>query len=388
MDQRDGRDIMTGICSKKTIKVVIWGTGNIAGQFIRRLDLDTYEILFFVDNNNGNQGKRFGRWDIEKPEILSYGNVSFDMLILCMGGWRQVYSQAVYELGVPVGKIENAFLFHKIRLLQFYEQHKSRLDDEMRNILCYLKTNPLDVFNYELVDRYTEDDFDVFYDDTNGLYYILFQGKRMYMSRKFKQEYQVRMYCNQLFVEQDRCSPHCYFDDGFQVERGSVVLDAGVAEGNFALSVIEKAEKVILVEPDKDWMEALKYTFLPFDNKVVYINRFLSDTVDNQHITIDELMKTERIDFVKMDIEGAEIMALNGARESMADKQYRLEVCSYHKPDDREKIEMVMKQYGYYISCTKGYMVNIHGDNMEDPTPRVFVRGIVRGYKPCVDMEA
>ena len=167
-----------------------------------------------------------------------------------------------------------------------------------------------------------------------------------------------------------------------------MVLDAGVAEGNFALSVIEKAEKVILVEPDKDWMEALKYTFLPFDNKVVYINRFLSDTVDNQHITIDELMKTERIDFVKMDIEGAEIMALNGARESMADKQYRLEVCSYHKPDDREKIEMVMKQYGYYISCTKGYMVNIHGDNMEDPTPRVFVRGIVRGYKPCVDMEA
>ena len=105
MDQRDGRDIMTGICSKKTIKVVIWGTGNIAGQFIRRLDLDTYEILFFVDNNNGNQGKRFGRWNIEKPEILSYGNVSFDMLILCMGGWRQVYSQAVYELGVPAGKI-------------------------------------------------------------------------------------------------------------------------------------------------------------------------------------------------------------------------------------------------------------------------------------------
>ena len=66
---------MTGICSKKTIKVVIWGTGNIAGQFIRRLDLDTYEILFFVDNNNGNQGKRFGSWNIEKPEILSYGNV-------------------------------------------------------------------------------------------------------------------------------------------------------------------------------------------------------------------------------------------------------------------------------------------------------------------------
>ena len=46
---------MTGICSKKTIKVVIWGTGNIAGQFIRRLDLDTYEILFFVDNNNGQK---------------------------------------------------------------------------------------------------------------------------------------------------------------------------------------------------------------------------------------------------------------------------------------------------------------------------------------------
>jgi 16S rRNA A1518/A1519 N6-dimethyltransferase RsmA/KsgA/DIM1 with predicted DNA glycosylase/AP lyase activity len=49
------------------------------------------------------------------------------------------------------------------------------------------------------------------------------------------------------------------------VAEGDVVVDAGAAEGNFALSVIDKASKVYIIEGDAGWCEALRQTFLPYN---------------------------------------------------------------------------------------------------------------------------
>ena len=52
-------------------------------------------------------------------------------------------------------------------------------------------------------------------------------------------------------------SPHCY---KIQTEEfiGKTVFDCGVAEGNFALDIIDFVEKIYLVECDKGWLKALK----------------------------------------------------------------------------------------------------------------------------------
>lgn len=371
----------------KTVRVVIWGSGSIAERFVKQLDPRLYKIMLFIDNNQDRQGKKLDGWDVVPPDFLKQGNVIYDRLILCVSGWRQVYRQAVETLNVPEYKIENGFLFHKQKLLQYYGQQGHFLDDEAKQIIHYLEKSPMDVFNYEFTNRYREDDIDVMRDQENGLFYIFFQGKKLYMSRKFRQEYQVRMYCNQLFMEQDQESPHCYLGDGYQVERGSVVLDAGAAEGNFALSVIDKVDKIFLVEHDKDWIEALKHTFSPYDDKVVYVNRFLSDRVNEKMITIDELSKINRINFIKMDIEGSEIQALNGASQCLGKQSPCLEICAYHNPEDGDRIVKIIEQHGYHVSFSKGYMINIHGGNMEDFGTRKLVRGIVRGYKQRLGME-
>jgi FkbM family methyltransferase len=71
--------------------------------------------------------------------------------------------------------------------------------------------------------------------------------------------------------------------------------------------------------------------------------------------TIDKLveeLRLPRVDFIKMDIEGAEQHALRGARQTLARFKPRLAISSYHRPDDPEKIpELVQRARADYIQA-------------------------------------
>jgi FkbM family methyltransferase len=69
-------------------------------------------------------------------------------------------------------------------------------------------------------------------------------------------------------------------------------------------------------------------------------------TLQVRAVTIDRLLdelKLDRVDFIKMDIEGAERHALAGARRLLAAHKPRLAICIYHTPDDPEVVPRVIR---------------------------------------------
>jgi hypothetical protein len=71
-------------------------------------------------------------------------------------------------------------------------------------------------------------------------------------------------------------------------------------------------------------------------------------------------LKLERVDFIKMDIEGAERKALEGGRVTLAKHHPRLSVSAYHEPDHPVEIPKAIKSAwdGYQTECGPCAMEN------------------------------
>lgn len=69
--------------------------------------------------------------------------------------------------------------------------------------------------------------------------------------------------------------------------------------------------------------------------------------------TIDEIVQSDKVTFIKMDIEGAELEALHGAANTIRANKPRLAISIYHKPEDIADIPAYIKDlvpgYRFYI---------------------------------------
>ncbi|MCL2359367.1 MAG: FkbM family methyltransferase [Nitrososphaerota archaeon] len=220
-------------------------------------------------------------------------------------------------------------------------------------------------------------------DSATGLFYVLVDNNKKLFYKSGMDEISVYRSFNSVSLEQDYASPHRYLtndqyfvgvmnsdakqvsdrdEDSFGVTNNGIIIDVGAAEGNFALSVIEQASKVYIIESDAAWCEALKHTFSPYKEKVEIIQKYLSNISDDNHITLNDLIKEYNIDkvnFLKMDIEGYEKQALHGG--TIEDNAGfvnidKMAICTYHNPEDDFEISNFVSQYGYNIYLTKGYI--------------------------------
>jgi len=266
----------------------------------------------------------------------------------------------------------------KLKIIKYLSEYLKFDKLETDGIVNFLKHNTLSIFPYNFTKKYKPEDVMVYNDNTCGTKYIIQDDKRLYFKKGWNEK-RIKKYYSGLLLEQDIDSAHRYESEDFYVEEGDIVVDVGAAEGNFALSIVEKVKKLYLFEVDEKWIEALKITFAPWEEKVEIVCKYVSDNDGNGCISLDAFLNKQKIDFIKADIEGAEIALLKGSRNIISDnKNIKAVLTTYHKQSDAEEINNVLNGYGFKTEFSKGLMIFLHDKDLCEPYLR---KGLIRGIK-------
>ncbi|MEI6138009.1 MAG: FkbM family methyltransferase [Mariniphaga sp.] len=264
-------------------------------------------------------------------------------------------------------------------IFTYYSNLPTSPDGEIETVLDYLRKKAVTNFPYFALDKYIPSDIKVFRDKEKGLKYVLLDGKRLYFKKKWN-KLRIKKAFNGLLKEQDPVCPHCYENGEFKIVQGDVLVDVGAAEGNFALSVIEKVSKVILFESDERWVEALNATFEPWKEKVTIVRKFVGDITNDGFTTLDDYFtENEKISFLKIDVEGAEKQLINGAKRILQNTNpLKLAICTYHKQEDEKLFTEILRNHGFETSHSDGYILMYHDRKLQPP---YFRRGLIRAVK-------
>ena len=201
----------------------------------------------------------------------------------------------------------------------------------------------------------------------HGFSYTLHKEKKLFFPRYFSPLETIAGYKS--LIEREGLfgtgvlekSPHCYQDKDFKVEDGDVLLDVGCAEAIFALDNIEKVAKAYLFESESVWHKPLRLTFAPYADKTVIIKKLVSDKTTRKSIRLVDAVAGEKANdahfFVKMDIEGWERTVIEGNAEFFKSAKVKLSCCVYHRQDDAQVIEAMLKKMGYKTRFSEGWML-------------------------------
>ena len=186
-----------------------------------------------------------------------------------------------------------------------------------------------------------------------------------------------------------------YDGDEVAVKPGDVVLDCGANVGVFTRTALKRGAKlVVAIEPAPATVVCLRRNFEHeiAEGKVIVVPKGVWDHTDTLELnqgdngnttgdsfifgrdskskvkvpltTIDILadeLKLPRVDFIKMDIEGAEKPALRGAAETIRKYRPRMAIASEHLPDDVAAIPKTVAGIwgGYHVtssSCKDAFL--------------------------------
>lgn len=203
------------------------------------------------------------------------------------------------------------------------------------------------------------------FDTEVGLPYVVHKGMRLYFCRETNLPDVQKAYLN--FIENEgilgtgslRKSPHSYVTDEFCVEKDDVLIDVGCSEALFALDNIDVAGKIYVFETMKKWKKPLSATFSKFGDKVTIVNKFVGKETKGRTVRLDDVLPNE-LDvgyFLKMDIEGGEFDVLQASADFLKNHKVKLSCCLYHRQGDEARITCLLRNMGFEVQLSDGYML-------------------------------
>lgn len=342
--------------------IILFGIGANGRQIVEtyRIFEQRFRIIAIADNFSVLQ--EFQGIPVIKPDHIS--DFLYDEIWITTIYYREIKEQLRDRLQIEQSFIR--YIEYPMPFLeqQIYEKYKAELagekkceSDELQTVIEYVAVHGVRMYCYPFFDEYEGKDYPVFYDEEYGLYYGIYSGHKIYLAKQYNTPEKAEHYLRCIYMEQDQRSPHCYFAGGFQALDGETGVDIGAAEGIFTLAVIEKVAHVYLIEAEADWCEALALTFREYEKKVTIIQGRATDSDGPGQITLDKLLEDIAIDFIKMDIEGNEHKALLGAERLIKKNMPKLAVCTYHRSNDYHDIGDWLRNKGYLIDNSQGYVV-------------------------------
>jgi FkbM family methyltransferase len=167
----------------------------------------------------------------------------------------------------------------------------------------------------------------------------------------------------------------------YSLKQGDVVIDAGAYEGTFAVyaaKAVGENGRVVAFEPDTENCRKLQENIrlnlltnvtviskalwsedrtLKFNNKHTAGSSFFFNasphSKETAAVSLDSELKRlgiDKADFIKMDVEGAEVQALKGSEEKLKNNDANLAIGTYHVVNGEETcaaVEAVLKELGY-----------------------------------------
>ena len=187
------------------------------------------------------------------------------------------------------------------------------------------------------------------------------------------------------WIAMEQIGWHIYDRGAARVRPGDIVFDVGAHLGTFSRFALDRgASKVVMFEPQPVNARCLERTFTReiAAGRVVLVEAAVwsnegtlsfatagpgtmghvdtggrADDVTVRATTFDQTiqhLRLPRVDFVKMDIEGAERYALAGGRRMLERSRPRMAICIYHEPDDKAVIpRLVLEANPQYRQLTR-----------------------------------
>ena len=172
------------------------------------------------------------------------------------------------------------------------------------------------------------------------------------------------------------CEYRQYFEDFLQLQpNGEVFVDVGGYDGYTSKEFIKRCpqfEKIYFFEPESKNINTAKNELQKYSN-IVFFEKGLSNRTETLRFEhekgsgskvsetgstiievdcLDNLIK-DRVTYIKMDIEGSESIALEGAKQTILNYHPRLAICVYHKPNDLidipNQVLAIRKDYTIYL---------------------------------------
>lgn len=161
-----------------------------------------------------------------------------------------------------------------------------------------------------------------------------------------------------------------YFDlPNFDYRNMRTFVDGGCFDGSDVISFFNNSRQKNLFswafEPECDNFKKCNINLQPYTENLKLLNlglwsestnlNFISNGMSSyimsegnntiEVIKLDDILTDEKIDFIKMDIEGAEINALIGAKDIITRQKPNLAICIYHKPEHLWEIPALLLNY-------------------------------------------